>query len=637
MRRSSRWWCPRRTRAPARGRSGRGSRRAASAVTSSRSAWPALDLDPLAVRGHRVALEGDLDRPSDSVVEPSCRRRRSSSSPHAVRPAPTAESSHRGSTRSGSTHRSGRSLLHADEHPSGARLCQNPTLDKPSGTLPRGGRATTKGDAMSERLRPRDLAFLADGVRRRRRCTTRRSRSSTRATSGFDYARLVRADRGPDLVRARATASGSSPCRAGSPTRSGSTTTTSTSATTYAAPRCRARARSTSCASWSPGSCPGRSTGSRPLWEVYFVEGLADGRVALLSKSHQALVDGVETVDLGQVLLDSQPGAARARAPTTGGRGAAVAGRAWWPAPSRDSRDRARHRRRHGAQRRPGRVLRAAGAAPDRVGARRRRAAPTAAQSRSRRSAAPLSQQRRVVTVRTDLADYRKVREAHGGTVNDVILATVTGALRAWLMTRGESMARRSARCGRWCRCRSSTTSSRPPRSAARSPRTSSTCRSARPARWSGCTRCPTRSRRTRRPAAASRPTGWPGIAGFAPTTFHALGSRVAADELRRGFQLCVTNVPGPQSPLYAAGARMLATYPVPPAAAGPRAGDRRDVVRRRRLLRHHRRPRPAARRRPARPVPARGARRAASTPPPAAGRGRRAAARRRKPTETES
>ena len=46
---------------------------------------------------------------------------------------------------------------------------------------------------------------------------------------------------------------------------------------------------------------------SKPLWEVYFVEGLAEGRVALLSKSHQALVDGVSTVDLGQVLLDKSP------------------------------------------------------------------------------------------------------------------------------------------------------------------------------------------------------------------------------------------------------------------------------------------------------------------------------------------
>src|SRR6476661_3433086 len=43
----------------------------------------------------------------------------------------------------------------------------------------------------------------------------------------------------------------------------------------------------------------------RPLWEVYFVEGLEGGRVAMLSKSHEILVDGVSTVDLGQVLLDS--------------------------------------------------------------------------------------------------------------------------------------------------------------------------------------------------------------------------------------------------------------------------------------------------------------------------------------------
>ena len=46
---------------------------------------------------------------------------------------------------------------------------------------------------------------------------------------------------------------------------------------------------------------------ARPLWEMYFVEGLSGGRIALLSKSHHVLVDGVETVDLGQVLLDVNP------------------------------------------------------------------------------------------------------------------------------------------------------------------------------------------------------------------------------------------------------------------------------------------------------------------------------------------
>ena len=46
---------------------------------------------------------------------------------------------------------------------------------------------------------------------------------------------------------------------------------------------------------------------SRPLWEVYLVEGLEDHRFALVTKSHLALVDGIDTVDLGQVLLDAVP------------------------------------------------------------------------------------------------------------------------------------------------------------------------------------------------------------------------------------------------------------------------------------------------------------------------------------------
>ena len=44
---------------------------------------------------------------------------------------------------------------------------------------------------------------------------------------------------------------------------------------------------------------------SRPLWEMYLVEGLEDNRFAVVAKSHLSLVDGIDTVDIGQVLLDA--------------------------------------------------------------------------------------------------------------------------------------------------------------------------------------------------------------------------------------------------------------------------------------------------------------------------------------------
>ena len=76
------------------------------------------------------------------------------------------------------------------------------------------------------------------------------------------------------------------------------------------------------------------------------------------------------------------------------------------------------------------------------------------------------------------------------------------------------------------------------------------------------------------RPAATARPGGAqrPGhrrIAGFAPPTLHSLGARVASGLSRRLFNLVVTNVPGPQPPLFLDGARLLSSYPVIPLAKG--------------------------------------------------------------------
>ncbi len=304
---------------------------------------------------------------------------------------------------------------------------------------------------------------------------------------------------------------------------------------------------------------------TRPLWEMYFVEGLEGGRVALLSKSHHVLVDGVNTVDLGQLLLDV------AATPKQ------LGGDEWRPGPRPTSGGLVVDALRDSVAQsgtvidtvrsRAGAVLRTADATAQRTtsivnaltGRRPTRPAPVTG---------PLSQQRRFVALRTDLADYRAVRDAHGGTVNDVILATVTGGLRNWLMARSESMhGLRQVRAV-------------VPISVIDEELEATSLGSQIAAHFvdlpigesSPVVRLHQVSysfqahKDTGRAVAANRLAG---IAGFAPTTFHAIGSRVAAAELRRGFHLSVTNVPGPQSPLHAAGARMVATYPVHPLHPG--------------------------------------------------------------------
>jgi diacylglycerol O-acyltransferase len=303
----------------------------------------------------------------------------------------------------------------------------------------------------------------------------------------------------------------------------------------------------------------------RPLWEVYLVEGLEHGRVAMLSKSHQVLVDGVHTVDLAQVLLDRSPVARPFQhddwrplsSPTqTGLLAAAVQEAVTDPASVLDTARASLDAVRRSAETVAGRAGRVVGALANRR--------PTG----DHPLGGPLSQQRRIVTVATDLSDYLEVRKAHGGTVNDAILATVTGALRSWLLGRAESM--RGVRNIRTVVPMSvvdrelENTSLGSPIAAylvdlpvgevnpvVRLHQVSYQFQA---------------HKETGRLVAANRLAG---IAGFAPSTFHAIGARVAAAEVRRGFQLSVTNGPGPQSALYAAGARMLETYPVHPLLPG--------------------------------------------------------------------
>ena len=349
----------------------------------------------------------------------------------------------------------------------------------------------------------------------------------------------------------------------------------------------------------------------RPLWEIYFVEGLEGGRVA-------AALEVPPDPGRRHLHRRPRPGAARRR-PRPAPAGRTTAG---WPAhePTPTSLAVERHRRvrarparspsRTAAQQRRGGRPHARAAPPARLGAIAGALSRPAHRRRSRRSTSSPPPSGAWCCVRTSLKDYRKVRRVHGGTVNDVILATLSGAIRTWLMTRAESVG-----AGRRLRAlvpMSVIDEELEPTSlgsqvvghlvdlpigegspVVRLHQVSYALRA---------------HSETGRAVAADRIAG---VAGFAPTTFHSLGSRVAFKEARGNVNLVITNVPGPQFPMYLAGAEMVETYPVPPLFPGFSLVGRRHVLRRRGLLRHQRRPRRAARHRGARPVRARGARRA--------------------------
>jgi len=177
---------------------------------------------------------------------------------------------------------------------------------------------------------------------------------------------------------------------------------------------------------------------SKPLWENWLVEGLDDGRFALISKTHHALVDGISGVDLASVLLDLE------REP---------------PAPSDGELEpwRPEHEPSPaelvlaGAQ---GMVRTTAGLVARSITAATR---PASSLQLARDVAEGLGElvwaglnpapetplnvaigpHRRYAIVRQQLADYKLVKDELGGTVNDVVLTVVSGALAGWLRSRG--------------------------------------------------------------------------------------------------------------------------------------------------------------------------------------------------------
>jgi WS/DGAT/MGAT family acyltransferase len=305
---------------------------------------------------------------------------------------------------------------------------------------------------------------------------------------------------------------------------------------------------------------------TRPLWEMYLIEGLERNRLALFIKSHQALINGMTALEIGHVIAD------RSRRP------ADVGEDIWLPA-REPSDGRLIVDAVGDLLARPGQELQALRATAVEVVTNTgelaqlvRRAAHIAGKV-ARRNApeSPLnttvSRHRRFTVAAAPLADFRRLRARYDCDVNDVVLTVIAGALRNWLLSRGE-------------------------------PVTSSlTVRAMAPTSVYPDADFPTgpgQAISEVAPFLIDLPVGESNpvvrlsqvahateshsavaslvdartivtLSGFPPPTLHAMGTRVATQYPPRQFNLLITNVPGPQSQMYVAGAKLLETYAVPP------------------------------------------------------------------------
>ncbi|WP_374970121.1 wax ester/triacylglycerol synthase family O-acyltransferase [Terrabacter sp. BE26] len=313
---------------------------------------------------------------------------------------------------------------------------------------------------------------------------------------------------------------------------------------------------------------------TRPLWEVYLVEGLHDGRFAIVTKTHHALIDGVNALDIAHVIVDSVKGGDLDEAVLP-----------WQPSRPPSSVELVAGAV-VDAVRRPTQVVDLVrGGLNDavNVGLRAVESAGQVLSTVARTAARPapdsplnaaIGSSRRWVMVATDLDDYRLVRKrlargayAEDVTINDVVLATIAGGFRSWLLGRGEAVSPHT-------RVRAMVpVSIYGDDPAGMYANQVMACVINLPVGEPGA------SMRLHQIAFAMRQqmeggqavgaTSLANLAGFAPPTLHALGARLGSAMSRRLYNVMITNVPGPQAPLYAGDAEMLSTYPVTPLAKG--------------------------------------------------------------------
>lgn len=306
---------------------------------------------------------------------------------------------------------------------------------------------------------------------------------------------------------------------------------------------------------------------TRPLWEMYLVEGLAKNRLAIYTKTHQALVNGMTALEIGHVIAD--------RAPKPPEFGEDI----WIPA--REPSDRqlvlgaigewiARPTSQLAALRDT--VTEVATSASELAAVGRRVADVARTFARGTAPNSPLntrvSRNRRFSVDHHRLEDYRLVRARYNCDINDVVLAVVAGALRNWLLSRGEPVTPSTA-------VRAMAPMSVYPDADLDSTGPGQAISEVSPflvdlpvgegnpvVRLSQIAHA-TESHSTAASLVDARTIVT--LSGFAPPTLHAMGIRVATGFSARLFNLLITNVPGAQKQMYIAGTKLLETYAVPP------------------------------------------------------------------------
>lgn len=297
---------------------------------------------------------------------------------------------------------------------------------------------------------------------------------------------------------------------------------------------------------------------TKPLWEMWLIEGLHDGRFALISKNHHALIDGIAGVDLVSVLFDLSPEPPPIK----------HSGRPWQPHPEPSTTELVAIGAR-GAARAAVEVVGGTLDAlthPDHAISRGREAAEGIGEliwaalnpAPSTPFNVPIGPHRRFVGVTARLDDFKLVKNAFGGTVNDVVLSVVSGALRSFLISRGYRTEGLELRALVPVSIRAADERGHLGNriAAMRGPLPAYIADPVTRLRF--VSHAMAGLKESKQALSAEMIAN---VQNFAPPTILAQASRLNFST--RLFNLIVTNVPGPQFPLYVLGRKMLHAYPI--------------------------------------------------------------------------